>query len=62
MDNLNKAIADVQKVTGQVAGGGGTIGRLLKDESLYDDFRRTVNRLDAIAVDLQNGRGQPGNS
>jgi phospholipid/cholesterol/gamma-HCH transport system substrate-binding protein len=58
LDKFNQSLDDVQQVTGRMAKGEGTVGRLLKDETIADnitditqdtsDFIRTITRLQTI--------------
>jgi phospholipid/cholesterol/gamma-HCH transport system substrate-binding protein len=47
--------------------GKGTAGKLLKDEAIYEDFRKTLaklnattERVDTMLADAQNGKGTVG--
>lgn len=45
--------ASLDSLLGPSLEGRSTIGRLLSDETLYDDIRRLVGHLDSLAVDVQ---------
>lgn len=45
IDNLASATSDVDEVTGRISRGEGTLGRLLKDEEIFEDVREFVREL-----------------
>jgi phospholipid/cholesterol/gamma-HCH transport system substrate-binding protein len=45
VSNLSKTSADIETVVAQVKSGQGTIGKLVMEDTLYQDFRKTVGVL-----------------
>lgn len=45
VSNLSRASTDIETVVAQVKGGQGTLGKLLTEETLYQDLRKTVGVL-----------------
>ena len=50
---LDEVLSGLDTVIGRMARGEGTLGRLSQDESLYDNFNRTLLSLDSLLVDLK---------
>ena len=40
--------------------GEGTLGKLTKDETIYNEFRDTVNKFSVLVASIQNGEGTAG--
>lgn len=61
MTNIEQAVADLRMITGRVAAGKGTIGRLLsEDDTLYRDLSETVASLKTLSGRLEKGQGSLG--
>jgi phospholipid/cholesterol/gamma-HCH transport system substrate-binding protein len=65
--NLGGAISNIDNISAQIAGGQGTVGKLIYDQSLYDSAMATVTNLqDTIAQvhqvvnNITNGQGTIG--
>jgi phospholipid/cholesterol/gamma-HCH transport system substrate-binding protein len=65
--HLSGAISNIENISGQIAGGQGTVGKLIYTEQLYDSALVTVTNLqDAVAEvrqvvnDISGGRGTIG--
>lgn len=52
-EKLDKSLTTVQKIADDVHSGKGTLGRLVKDPSLYEDARKTVNEAQRAIEDLR---------
>ena len=50
----------MQKVAEAINSGKGTVGRLIYDESLYNEARAAVAQLDEVIANLQAGQGTAG--
>src|SRR5262245_32379273 len=57
MDSL---VASAQSITDRIDRGEGTLGKLSRDETLYNDFRQGVNRFNSLVESIQNGEGTIG--
>jgi phospholipid/cholesterol/gamma-HCH transport system substrate-binding protein len=53
-ENLQTIVADWRKITDQIQAGEGTAGKLLADDSLYINLTRTLDRTEALLIDLRN--------
>lgn len=51
--NLLAITSDIKTITGSVAAGEGTLGRLLADDKLYEDLSGTASSLNAAASDAK---------
>lgn len=67
LERLNKIAGDIDLITADLSQGKGTAGRLLKDETLYEEartgiarFNSTAARLDVLIGDAQGGKGTLG--
>lgn len=52
-DQLNEVVKDVRE-------GKGTVGRLFKDESLYNNLNATIRDVEELAKHIKSGRGSAG--
>ncbi|MBX3466076.1 MAG: MCE family protein [Planctomycetes bacterium] len=50
-------VTDVKEITGRVAEGRGTIGKLVHDDRLYEGAASTAENLSTITERMQNGQG-----
>jgi len=65
--NISGAISNIDNITGQIASGDGTVGRLIYKDELYDSALGTVTNLQAAVTDVRsvvsgitNGQGTIG--
>ncbi len=65
--HLGVAISNIENITGQIAGGQGTVGKLIYDQTLYDSALVTVTNLqstvasaEAVINSVTNGQGTLG--
>ena len=61
------AISNIENITGQIASGGGTVGKLIYTDSLYNsalvtvtNLQDTVTEVRQVVSDISNGRGTIG--
>ena len=57
---LTRFVSNMEAISDDIEHGRGTIGKLVKDESLYADAKDTVASLRAITKDIEEGRGTLG--
>jgi phospholipid/cholesterol/gamma-HCH transport system substrate-binding protein len=67
MGSASKTVANLERISADLAAGKGTAGRLLNDPGLYDELRDATRRLstlsdnvNAIALQVQKGEGLAG--
>ncbi|GAB2977977.1 MlaD family protein [Mucilaginibacter puniceus] len=53
LDNANKAVADLQQVMNKINSNNGTLGLLLRDDSLYRNLQYASENLDALFIDIK---------
>jgi phospholipid/cholesterol/gamma-HCH transport system substrate-binding protein len=65
--NLSATITNIQNITGQIASGQGTVGKLIYDQSLYNSAMNTVSNLQSAVASAEmvinnvtNGQGTLG--
>jgi phospholipid/cholesterol/gamma-HCH transport system substrate-binding protein len=65
--NIGGAISNIDNITGQIASGQGTVGKLIYDQSFYDSAMGTVSNLQGTVASVQlvvsgitNGQGTIG--
>lgn len=58
--NLNKATGDIRSITSGLSHGEGTMGKLIRDETLYKDMRTTMAGLKDTVGQIQEGKGTIG--
>jgi phospholipid/cholesterol/gamma-HCH transport system substrate-binding protein len=65
--HLSATITNIQNITGQIASGQGTVGKLIYDQTLYDSALNTVSNLQSAVASAQtmmsgmtNGQGTLG--
>jgi phospholipid/cholesterol/gamma-HCH transport system substrate-binding protein len=51
--NLEKTLANVDKIMAEMQSGKGTIGKLMKDETMYNNFSKTSKELELLLQDLR---------
>ncbi|MFN7929600.1 MAG: MlaD family protein [Blastocatellia bacterium] len=60
MDNLNVITDNIKDVTADIKQGQGSIGRFLKDESIYVNLNKTVLQAEALMTSIRKGEGTAG--
>ncbi len=60
LDDLKSTVASLKEVTDRLARGEGTIGRLMKEETVYEDIRRITADLKAVTEGLRSGTSSIG--
>ncbi len=53
LDNANKAVADLQQVMSRINSNNGTLGLLMRDDSLYRNLQYASKNLDALFIDVK---------
>jgi phospholipid/cholesterol/gamma-HCH transport system substrate-binding protein len=51
--NLEKTLANVDKLMADIQSGKGTLGKLAKDETMYNNFAKTSKELELLLQDLR---------
>lgn len=59
-DKINSVLDSLDTVLAQAASGKGTIGKLLKDDSLYNQAKDTLASLNQISTSINRGKGTLG--
>jgi phospholipid/cholesterol/gamma-HCH transport system substrate-binding protein len=59
-ERISSLLNNLDSVLGGAARGEGTLGRLLKDESLYKETKETLASINEIAVSIKQGEGTLG--
>ena len=57
VDDVVQLTADLKDITGGIVAGEGTIGQLVNNRALYDEFTATMARTNQLLVKLQNPNG-----
>jgi len=60
IDNLNVLTSRLNSIVGTIESGQGTVGRFIKDDSLYRRIDATVNQAESLVADLNSGKGSLG--
>jgi phospholipid/cholesterol/gamma-HCH transport system substrate-binding protein len=60
LDNLNVLTERLNNVVGEIESGNGTVGKLLKDDTLYKRLDSTVDTIQTLAADISSGKGSIG--
>ena len=55
--NLERALANLDQVTSNIAAGKGSIGTLLNDDAFAKSLTATTDNLRAVSAGLKNGEG-----
>src|SRR5216684_3006335 len=58
--SLQETVKRVDRIVGIVENGKGSIGKLLKDPSVYNEAQKTVNDVHKIVTDINDGKGTVG--
>jgi phospholipid/cholesterol/gamma-HCH transport system substrate-binding protein len=56
-DEMGGIVKDIKVVTGEVADGNGTLGKLVHDDRLYEGAAGTAENLDSITAKIDSGQG-----
>lgn len=57
-DNLERATDQLDAILVKVDSGGGTVGKLLNDSTLYHNLQSVLGRFDSLAADLKHHPGR----
>lgn len=60
LKNLEETMANFNKISSDISGGKGTLGRLINDEELYDTLRELADNLHEVSGRLSEGKGTLG--
>lgn len=60
LDSLDKSLAGVNKIVDGVNSGQGTLGQLVQNPAMYDDFRQILSDVHTLLAGLQAGEGTAG--
>jgi len=58
--NVTRIVSNMETISNDIEKGKGTIGKLVKDEQLYNDAKETVASLKSISNDIEQGKGTLG--
>lgn len=58
VEKANLAIANLQQITEQLQAGQGSLGKLLQDDSLYNNLNRSSADLDRLLIDMRENPGR----
>ena len=58
--HIGGAISNIESISGQIASGEGTVGKLIYSDSLYNSALVTVTNLQGVISGITNGRGTIG--
>ncbi|HEX2965830.1 MAG TPA: MlaD family protein [Syntrophorhabdaceae bacterium] len=58
--NIGKIVTNFETISSDIENGKGTIGKLVKDETLYNDAKDVVASLRSVSQDLEQGKGTLG--
>ena len=53
LESLGRSLSDLNEVSGRLRRGEGTLGRLIQDDTLYKDLRRTLASVDSLINDIK---------
>jgi phospholipid/cholesterol/gamma-HCH transport system substrate-binding protein len=59
-DKANDLVAKADKITQDLQSGKGTVGKLLKDPTMYNNASESLKNVNAILADAQAGKGSAG--
>jgi phospholipid/cholesterol/gamma-HCH transport system substrate-binding protein len=60
LDELGIAVAGIKDMANEVAAGKGTLGKLISDETMYEQLQGTLENLHRVSERLVNGQGTVG--
>ncbi len=58
--SIDKSLDGINKIVDDVNSGQGTLGQLVKNPAMYDDFRQVLGDVHMLLADLQAGKGTAG--
>jgi phospholipid/cholesterol/gamma-HCH transport system substrate-binding protein len=56
-DNVGRIVNNLEAISKDIEGGKGTIGKLVKDDTLYNDAKEVVATLKNVSKDIEEGKG-----
>ena len=56
-DNIGRIVNNLEAISKDIENGKGTIGKLVKDETLYNDAKDVVASLKTVSKDIEQGKG-----
>lgn len=56
-DNVGRIVNNLETISKDIEGGKGTIGKLVKDDTLYNDAKEVVATLKNVSKDIEEGKG-----
>ena len=59
-DNIGRIVNNLETISNDIENGKGTIGKLVKDETLYNDAKDVVASLKTVSKDIEQGKGTLG--
>jgi phospholipid/cholesterol/gamma-HCH transport system substrate-binding protein len=59
-DSIGNIVNNLETISKDIENGKGTIGKLVKDETLYNDAKDVVTNLKSVSNDIEQGRGTLG--
>lgn len=60
VSSIDKSLDGINKIVDNVNNGQGTLGQLIKNPAMYDDFRQVLGDVHMLLADLQAGKGTAG--
>ena len=60
LDSVDKSLAGVNKIVDGVNSGQGTLGQLVQNPAMYDDFRQILGDVHTLLAGIQAGQGTAG--
>jgi phospholipid/cholesterol/gamma-HCH transport system substrate-binding protein len=60
IEKLNKISDDVKEITTNIRAGKGTLGRVVTDETLYNNLNATIHEAQDLIVQIRSGEGSAG--
>ncbi|MBC8207366.1 MAG: MCE family protein [Kiritimatiellales bacterium] len=60
LEELGIAVAGIKDMANDVAAGNGTLGKLINDDSMYDEMQAVLENLNEVSDRLVNGKGTVG--
>jgi len=56
-DNVGRIVNNLETISKDIENGKGTIGKLVKDDALYNDAKEVVATLKSVSKDIEEGKG-----
>ncbi len=60
MAKINDSMTDVKEITAKINRGQGTMGKLVNDDALYNDFKDATKNVKEITQKINSGQGTIG--